>query len=73
MIAPVATNQTLILAPGSTTPLSLVGRLVPQDSSQGLAVVSDIFNKFVHGQDSDVMVQGTSAGPSDVRHFSTLT
>ena len=69
MIAPVVTNQTVTLAPGSTVPLSLVGRLVPQDSAQGLATVSDIFNKFVHGQDSDVVVQGASAGPSDVHIY----
>ncbi|KAF8160985.1 hypothetical protein B0H34DRAFT_699004 [Crassisporium funariophilum] len=65
MIAPV-TSGPVTLAPGSTSRLSLVGRLVPQDSSAGLATVSNIFNNFVQGKDSAVMVQGASAGSSDV-------
>ncbi|KAK7690332.1 hypothetical protein QCA50_006989 [Cerrena zonata] len=66
MIAPVTTNKTITLAPGSTTTLLLNGRLIPQDSSQGLSVVSGIFNRFIHGEDSDVSVHGSGAGPSDV-------
>ncbi|KAL0956087.1 hypothetical protein HGRIS_002255 [Hohenbuehelia grisea] len=66
MIAPVASNGSVTLAPQSTSPLSLVGRLVPQESSEGLGVVSGVFNNFVHGKDSDVMVHGASAGSSDV-------
>ncbi|KAJ7188457.1 hypothetical protein C8R46DRAFT_1054741 [Mycena filopes] len=65
MIAPV-TSGSVSLAPGATTDLSLVGRLVPQDSAAGLAVISNVFNNFVHGLDSDVVVQGASAGASDV-------
>ncbi|KAJ7497141.1 hypothetical protein FB451DRAFT_1457944 [Mycena latifolia] len=65
MIAPV-TSGSVNLAPGGTSALSLVGRLVPQSSSEGLAVVSSVFNNFVHGLDSNVVVQGASAGPSDV-------
>jgi hypothetical protein len=65
MIAPV-TGGRVTLAPRSTSDLSLVGRLVPQNSPAGLAQVSNIFNNFVQGRDSDVIVQGASAGPSDV-------
>lgn len=46
--------------------MPLVGRLVPQNDSTGLAAVSKIFNSFIHGQDSSIQVQGDSAGPSDV-------
>ncbi|KAJ6607775.1 hypothetical protein B0H10DRAFT_2227490 [Mycena sp. CBHHK59/15] len=60
------TSGSVNLAPGSTSSLSLAGRLVPQSSSEGLAVVSSVFNNFVHGLDSDIIVQGASAGPSDV-------
>lgn len=67
LIAPVATNKTVTLSPGTTTTLFLNGRLVPQQSTDGLAVVSDIFNRFIHGEDSDVSVHGSGAGPSDVR------
>ncbi len=65
MIAPVA-SEGVTLSPGSTTNMSLVGRLVPQDSDAGLAAVSTVFNNFIHGNDSDVVVHGASAGPSDV-------
>jgi len=66
MIAPVASTGTVTLAPGSSSELALAGRLVPQDSPAGLATVSDIFNSFVAGKDSNVMVQGASAGSKDV-------
>jgi hypothetical protein len=54
------------LAPLSSTTLSLAGRLVHQDSADGLAAVSTLFNNFVHGIDSPVTVVGASAGPSSV-------
>ncbi|KAJ3518119.1 hypothetical protein NLJ89_g70 [Agrocybe chaxingu] len=65
MIAPVASAGSVTLAPTSTSALSLVGRLIPQDSPAGLAVVSNVFNNFVQGKDSNVIVQGASAGSSD--------
>ncbi|KAJ7251753.1 hypothetical protein B0H12DRAFT_1234031 [Mycena haematopus] len=65
MIAPVSSGS-VNLAPGSTSSLALVGRLVPQTSAEGLATVSTVFNNFVHGLDSNVIVNGVSAGPSDV-------
>lgn len=66
MIAPVQSSGGVTLAPRSTSNLSLVGRLVPQTSSSGLAEVSRIFNNFVAGKGSNVVVQGASAGPQDV-------
>lgn len=66
MIAPVASKGGVILSPGSTSALSLVGRLIPQDSPAGLSVVSQVFNNFVQGRDSNVVVRGANAGPSDV-------
>jgi len=66
MIAPVISIGSVTLAPRSTSQLSLAGRLIPQESSAGLATVSTIFNNFVQGKDSNVVVQGASAGSSDV-------
>ncbi|KAG6813669.1 hypothetical protein H0H92_008517 [Tricholoma furcatifolium] len=66
LVAPVLSSGAVTLAPESTSNLSLVGRLVPQDSSEGLSTVSNIFNNFIQGKDSDVVVKGASAGPSDV-------
>ncbi|KAF9047294.1 hypothetical protein BJ165DRAFT_1464966 [Panaeolus papilionaceus] len=66
MIAPVSSTGPVTLAPGATSQLSLAGRLIPQTSDAGLATVSQIFNNFVQGKDSDVVVQGASAGSGDV-------
>ncbi|KAG5646292.1 hypothetical protein DXG03_003889 [Asterophora parasitica] len=66
LIAPVLSAGAVTLAPGATTDLSLVGRLIPQNSPDGLSTVSDIFNNFVHGKDSNVEVRGASAGSKEV-------
>jgi len=69
MIAPVTSTGSVTLTPLSTSQLSLVGRLIPQQNAKGLATVSNVFNNFVHGNDSAVIVQGASAGSSDVCFF----
>lgn len=66
MIAPIASTGPVALSPLSISPLSLVGRLIPQQSAEGLSTVSTVFNNFVHGSDTAVLVQGASAGSSDV-------
>ncbi|KAH7875192.1 uncharacterized protein C8R40DRAFT_1170817 [Lentinula edodes] len=66
LIAPVSSSGAVTLNPESTSNLALVGRLIPQTSSEGLAAVSQVFNNFIHGLDSELMVNGASAGPSDV-------
>jgi len=66
MIAPVLSAGAVTLAPVSTSDLSLVGRLVPQNSPAGLSTISEVFNNFVHGKDSIVEVRGASAGSTDV-------
>ncbi|KAI0298570.1 hypothetical protein BC826DRAFT_1096594 [Russula brevipes] len=65
-IGPVISNGSFTLAPLGTSPLGLVGRLVPQTQPSGLLDVSTIFNNFIHGMDSNVIVRGDSAGPQDV-------
>ncbi|KAG1851680.1 hypothetical protein F4604DRAFT_1933963 [Suillus subluteus] len=65
-IAPVSSTSTVTLAPNSTSSLGLAGRLIPQNSLEGLATVSTIFNNYIHGMDSQVTVYGAGAGPSDV-------
>ncbi|KAG7446409.1 uncharacterized protein BT62DRAFT_931852 [Guyanagaster necrorhizus] len=66
IIAPILSGKGLTLTPGGTSNLSLVGRLIPQDSDEGLLAVSTLFNNFIHGKDSNVIVHGDSAGPQDV-------
>ncbi|GAA6063179.1 hypothetical protein JCM10212_003114 [Sporobolomyces blumeae] len=64
-IGPAASANAFNLNPKATIALPLVGRLVPQSSPQGLADVSAIFNGFVHGVPSKLVVHGDSAGPAD--------
>ena len=64
-IGPVASASAFDLSPKTTIALPLAGRLVPQSSDQGLADVSTLFNGFIHGVPSDLIVQGDYAGPSD--------
>jgi len=66
------TAGNVMLSPRSTSDLSLAGRLIPQNSSDGLAAVSDIFNNFVAGKQSDVIVQGDSVGTGTVSHPRTM-
>ncbi|KAI0035854.1 hypothetical protein K488DRAFT_76325 [Vararia minispora EC-137] len=63
-IGPAQSNGSFTLAPQSTVGLGLVGRLIPQTEQSGLDAVSQIFNRFIHGMDSEVSVHGASAGPS---------
>jgi hypothetical protein len=69
MVAPVAADNRVTLSPLSTTIISLVGEIVPQDNGEGLSTVSGILNNFIHGRNSSVVVQGASAGPSNVPSF----
>lgn len=64
-IGPAASEAPFILQANAKTDLPLVGRLVHQDSDVGLAVLSDIFTRFVHDIDSTVNVNGNNAGPPD--------
>ncbi|KAF9562767.1 hypothetical protein CPC08DRAFT_361960 [Agrocybe pediades] len=66
LIAPVASTGTVTLSAQSTSQLSLAGQLIPQESPEGLAAVSNVFNKFIHGEDSNVSVRGSGAGSSHV-------
>ncbi|PFH51992.1 hypothetical protein AMATHDRAFT_74502 [Amanita thiersii Skay4041] len=66
MIAPVQSSGQVTLSPLSTSALSLRGRLIPQQTSNGLTTVSTIFNNFLHGKDSNVIVQGAAAGSQEV-------
>ncbi|KAL5507074.1 hypothetical protein ACEPAH_6530 [Sanghuangporus vaninii] len=65
-LGPAAATDSFALEPQSSVGLPLVGRLVPQNDSTGLSDVSTLFNRFIHGEDSTIRVNGDSAGPSDV-------
>ena len=70
-IGPASSSNAFSLSPQTTVELPLTGRLIPQSSQDGLAAVSLIFNSFLHGKDSNITVQGDSAGPTDVSVVST--
>ncbi|KAK2467793.1 hypothetical protein APHAL10511_000088 [Amanita phalloides] len=65
-IASVQSVGQVAFTPGSTTSLSLAGRLLPQQSSAGLSTVSTVFNNFLHGMDSNITVEGAGTAPTEV-------
>ncbi|CAO1623850.1 unnamed protein product [Parajaminaea phylloscopi] len=65
-IGPAASTAEFTLAALAVTSLPLKGRLQQQTESGGLAVLSEIFTRFVHDQPTDVVVHGDTAGPSGV-------
>lgn len=64
-IGPVSSVGAFTLLPKSTIALPLAGRLIPQLSQAGLDDVSTIFNAFIHGIPSNLIVAGSNAGPAD--------
>ena len=66
IIGPAASTAPFVLLPKTTISLPLAGRLIPQNTETGLADVSTIFNGFIHGVPSDLIVRGDTAGPADV-------
>lgn len=64
-IGPASSAGEFVLTPKATISLPLSGRLVPQTSESGLADVSTIFNGYIHGVPSNIIVAGANAGPAD--------
>lgn len=65
-IGPAAAEGTFTLQALAVTSVPLVGRIQAQDSQQGLADLSEVFTRFVHNQNTALVVNGVYAGPSDV-------
>ncbi|CDR88214.1 uncharacterized protein SPSC_03875 [Sporisorium scitamineum] len=65
-LGPSAAQDAFVLQALAVTTLPLVGRLVPQTTDQGLAVLSEVFTRFVANMNTDVMVLGDYAGPDSV-------
>ena len=66
MLGPSSAANEFTLLPLAQTPVSLVGRLVPQNAQQDLDTLGNIFTRFVHDQNTMVQVQGQYAGPDSV-------
>ncbi|KAK0542857.1 hypothetical protein OC846_006614, partial [Tilletia horrida] len=65
-LGPEAAAETFTLAPGTTSPLTLSGRLVEQTTPAGQAALSNLFSQVVHGQSPQLIVNGDYAGPESV-------
>ncbi|PWZ00897.1 hypothetical protein BCV70DRAFT_84414 [Testicularia cyperi] len=65
-IGPSASQDTFVLQALAVTTLPLAGRLVPQTDDNGLAVLSEIFTRFVANMNTEVIVNGDYAGPESV-------
>jgi hypothetical protein len=59
----VLTGENGYLAPNATTNLTLTGEMVPQDSSQDLAVIGQLFTQFLQGENLNLSVTGVSVTP----------
>ncbi|KAF8485430.1 hypothetical protein JB92DRAFT_3101521 [Gautieria morchelliformis] len=59
LLGPAASSSGFTLAPQ-------LGHLIHQDSASGLATVSQVFTRFIHGKSTVVTVMGNSAGPGDI-------
>ncbi|KAI5474806.1 pre-rrna processing protein [Pseudohyphozyma bogoriensis] len=70
-LGPASSTAAFSLLPKATIQLPLAGRLVPQTTTQGLADVSTLFNGYLHGVPSNLVVHGTNAGPSGVSWLNT--
>ena len=67
MLGPVAAAKSFTLQPLSNTSLPLAGRLIHQDTDEGLAVLSQTFTDVVHGKEIPVTIKGVYAGPEEVK------
>ena len=67
MLGPVAAAKAFTLQPLSNTSLPLAGRLIHQDTDEGLAVLSQTFTDVVHGKEIPVTIKGVYAGPEEVK------
>ncbi|UZJ55969.1 hypothetical protein CBS101457_005289 [Exobasidium rhododendri] len=65
-IGPTAAVNAFTLQALAVTAVPLAGRLIEQTTTAGLAALSDIFTRFVHNQNTDLVIQGDYAGPADV-------
>lgn len=62
-VGPVASTNAFTLLPKAATQLPLAGRLVPQNGSdQGLLDMGTVFTNYVHGIESNLTVNGDTAG-----------
>lgn len=66
MIGPAGAANPFTLQALAVTQVPLAGTIDRQDSQQGLADLSEVFTRFVHNQNTDLMVMGQYAGPEDV-------
>lgn len=65
-IGPAAAASSFTLQALAVTTLPLAGTISAQTTDDGLAALSNIFTRFVHNQNTDVVVMGSFAGPEDV-------
>jgi hypothetical protein len=66
LLGPTDAAGAIVLKAASVNHVDLVGRMIRQTTPAGLAALSDIFTKFVHGVNSTLTVKGDFAGPADV-------
>ncbi|CAO1639236.1 unnamed protein product [Sympodiomycopsis kandeliae] len=66
LIGPASAQNPFTLQALAVTQLPLAGRLVQQNDEGGLAILSEVFTRFVQNKNTGVVVHGQNAGPADV-------
>lgn len=66
ILGPGSVDEPFVLQALAVTTLPLAGRLIPQTTDQGLAVLSEVFQRFIDNINTDLTVSGDYAGPASV-------
>ncbi|KAG2207252.1 hypothetical protein INT46_008870 [Mucor plumbeus] len=78
-LGPLASNGAAVFPPQGTASIAMKGRLIPQDSAEGLKAITEVFDNYLSANDSLVDVKGVSgSGPNGevswlTSAFKTLT
>lgn len=64
-LGPLASDGQAVIPPKATGNIAMKGRLVPQDSQEGLDVVTEVFENYLSAKDTPLEVKGVSgSGPN---------
>lgn len=65
LLGPLASNGMATFPPRGTSSMQMVGRLIKQDSEEGIDAITKVFTNYLNAQDSQLTVKGASgSGPN---------
>ncbi|EPB90640.1 hypothetical protein HMPREF1544_02550 [Mucor circinelloides 1006PhL] len=63
-LGPLATDGAAFFAPLSSSSMKMKGRLVPQDTKEGIVAITTVFGHYLAGMSSDFTIKGVSGSGS---------